>query len=82
MVAPVKKFNVGAVQAAVWNNDSKEGKQFFSISFDKRYKDKEGNWKSSNSLKTVDLPKAILALQKAFEYVSLHETTPMVEEIQ
>ncbi len=82
MVAPVKKFNVGAVQAAVWNNDSKEGKRFFSVSFDKRYKDKEGNWKSSGSLMAGDLPKAILALQKAFEYVSLHEVTPMLEEIQ
>ena len=45
-------------------------------------KDKEGNWKSSGSLMAGDLPKAILALQKAFEYVSLHETTPMVEELQ
>lgn len=81
MSAPVKKFNVGAVQAAVWDNDSKGGKQFFSVSFDKRYKDKEGNWKSANSLMANDLPKAILALQKAFEYVSLHETTPVVEEL-
>lgn len=82
MGAPVKKFNVGAVQAAIWSNEKKDGKQFFSVSFDRRYKDKGGEWKSSNSLATNDLPKAILALQKAFEYVSLREATPAVEEIQ
>jgi len=71
MSAPVKKFAVGGIQAAVWQNESKEGAQFNTISLDRRYKAKDNEWKSSNSFKMNDLPKAILALQKAYEYLAL-----------
>ena len=73
MSLPVKKFSVGGVQTAVWENDGKEGRKFYSVSFDRRYKDKNDEWKSTTSLKANDLPKAILALQKAYEFVSLKE---------
>ena len=73
MSLPVKKFSVGGVQAAVWENEGKEGRSFYSVSFDRRYKDKNDEWKSTSSLKANDLPKAILALQKAYEFVSLKE---------
>jgi hypothetical protein len=73
MSLPVKKFSVGGVQVAVWENEGKEGRSFYSVSFDRRYKDKNDEWKSTTSLKANDLPKAILALQKAYEFVSLKE---------
>ncbi len=73
MVVPIKKFSVGGVQVAIWENEGKEGTQFNSVSLDRRYMDKEGNWQSTNSLKKNDLPKAILALQKAYEYITLKE---------
>lgn len=83
MVAPIKKFSVGGVQVAIWENEGKEGVQFNSVSFDRRYKDKEGNWQSTNSLKMNDLPKAILALQKAYEYLALKEpSTIAIAEIE
>lgn len=34
-----------------------------------RYKDKTGKWNGTNSLSLNGLPKAALALQKAFEYL-------------
>jgi len=34
-----------------------------------RYRDKAGQWKGTNRLSLNDLPKAILALQKAYEYL-------------
>jgi len=34
------------------------------------YKDKTGQWQGTNRLSLNDLPKAILALQKAFEYLT------------
>ena len=73
MNLPTKKFSVGAVQVAVWENEGKEGKSYYSVSFERRYKDKNDEWKSTSSLKANDLPKAILALQKAYEFVSLKE---------
>ena len=38
-----------------------------------KYKDKTGQWKRSNSLNLSDLPKAMLALQKVFEYLMEHK---------
>jgi hypothetical protein len=73
LASPVKKFSVGGIQVAIWENDGNEGRKFYSVSFDRRYKDKEGNWQSTTSLGANDLPKAILALQKAYEYVALKE---------
>jgi hypothetical protein len=80
MSFPVKKFSVGAIQVAVWENESKEGNRFNTVSFDKRYKDKSNEWKSSSSMKLNDLPKAILALQKAFEYLALKEPEQNAEK--
>ena len=73
MSSPIKKFSVGGVQLAVWQNEGKEGNQFYTVSLDRRYKDKDDEWKSSNSYKKNDLPKAILALQKAYEFLALKE---------
>ncbi len=80
MSFPVKKFSVGAIQVAVWENESKEGNRFNTVSLDKRYKDKSNEWKSSSSMKLNDLPKAILALQKAFEYLALKEPEQNAEK--
>ncbi|MBW2998460.1 hypothetical protein KY321_02880 [Candidatus Woesearchaeota archaeon] len=72
-----KKFSTGAISAVVWNNEGKdsEGKptEFKTISIDRRYQDKDGNWKSTSSLRVNDLPKVVLVANKAFEYLSLKE---------
>ncbi|MBI2598559.1 MAG: hypothetical protein HYW50_05195 [Candidatus Diapherotrites archaeon] len=70
---PVHRISVGGIQVAIWENESKEGKTFNTVTLDRRYKVGE-EWKSTNSFKVNDLPKASLALQKAFEYLSLKET--------
>ena len=69
---PVQQFKVGGIQVAIWRNESKEGQEFSSISMDKRYKVGE-EWRSTTSLKANDLPKAILALQKAYEFLSVKD---------
>lgn len=80
MSLPVKKFSVGGVQVAIWENEGKEGSVYYTVSFDRRYKDKNDEWKSTSSLKANDLPKAILALEKAYEYISLKEPETQKKE--
>ena len=74
---PVKKFQAGGISAAVWTNKAtlKDGRQIetLSVSLDRRYRDAEGNWQSSGSLKMNDLPKAILVLSKAYEHIAAAE---------
>ena len=83
MPGPVKKFNAGAIQVAIWQNEGKEGAQYNTISIDRRYKDKNEQWKSSNSLRINDVPKAVVTLQKAYEYLILKETaTAEVETLE
>ena len=69
---PVQQFKVCGIQVAIWRNESKECQEFSSISMDKRYKIGE-EWRSTTSLKASDLPKAILALQKAYEFLSVKD---------
>ncbi len=76
---PEKKFRAGAIAATVWANEgkNKEGEKnsFNTISFERSYKDKDGKWKSTNSLRINDLPRAVVVLNKAYEYIILKART-------
>ena len=72
MSKPEKTFKMGAVRASIFQNTAiRNGKEilFPKVVLEVRYRDKAGNWKGTNSLSLNDLPKAILALQKAYEYL-------------
>ncbi len=71
---PEKKFRAGAVSATVWKNiTEKDGKsrEWHSIKFERAYKDGD-EWKSTSNLRAMDLPKAVVVLNKAFEYLVLN----------
>jgi hypothetical protein len=74
-ILPEAKFSTGALQVTIWNNQGKsnngEASEYKTVSFGRRYKDKTGNWKSTNSLRVNDLPKAVVLLNKAFEFLVL-----------
>ncbi|MCX8146869.1 MAG: hypothetical protein N3D84_00160 [Candidatus Woesearchaeota archaeon] len=73
---PEKKFKAGAVSATVWKNiGQRDGKtvEFRTISIDRRYMDKNNSWQSTSSLRLNDLPKAVVVLQQAYEYLVLKE---------
>ena len=72
MSKPETVFKVGAVRASVFRNIIEKAGQSISLPkvvIEVRYKDKTGQWQGTNSLSLNDLPKAILALQKAYEYL-------------
>jgi hypothetical protein len=75
---PEKKFSTGAINATVWKNTgtSKNGQEveFRTITLQRRYKDKNDAWQSTNSMRINDLPKAALVLNKAYEYLVLRDT--------
>jgi len=67
---PHKKFLAGGVEATIWKN-KKDELTVWNITLHKNYKDKEGEWKNTHSLFPTDLPKAVLALSKAYEHLML-----------
>jgi len=72
MAKPEKVFRAGAVRASVFRNTiEKNGQQIPlpKVVLEARYKDKQGNWQGTNSLSMNELPKAMVALRNAYEYL-------------
>lgn len=82
---PEKKFKIGAISATIWANEvtTKDGKKavYKTISFERRYKDKNDEWQKTTSLRVNDLPKANLVLSKAYEYINLNEDSSSFEGV-
>ena len=53
---PSKVYREGGVELAIWRNESSEGKEYFTFTIRKQYKDKNsGDWKESKALFFDDL---------------------------
>ncbi len=73
MAQPEITFRHGLCSASIFENEYKRGEASFTVrtvSFQRRYLDKEGNWQTTNSLKVNDIPKAVLVLNKAYEFLT------------
>lgn len=73
MPTPEITFRHGACSASVWENNYRKGNQDYTvknITFQRQYKDKDGKWQSTNSLQVNDIPKAVLVLNKAYEFLT------------
>lgn len=73
MARPTAKFTAGQVSAALWENEvtTRSGQKvtMLKATVERRYKDKDGQWKSSNSFARNEIPLAIHCLQKSFEHI-------------
>ena len=85
---PVERFRAGSVSGALWANEiSIKGQQrtIMKTSLDRRYQDKDGNWRSSQSFSRAEIPLAIYCLIRAFEWMIQKEqdsdSTDAVEEV-
>jgi len=79
MSKPETVFKAGAVRASIFRNViEKAGQQIPlpKVIIEVRYRDKAGEWKGTNSLALNEIPKAVLALQKAYDYLMSHRDGP------
>ena len=71
MNQPLKTFRAGQVSCAVWENEimAKDGRkvQMLKATVERRYKDRNGKWKSGNSFSRNEIPLVKYCLDKAFE---------------
>lgn len=71
---PEKKFSAGNISATVWNNQGKakdgEEVEFRTVVLQRKFKNDDGEWESASIFRVADLPKAVLVLDKAFEYLA------------
>ncbi len=52
---PVSKITLHPVTAAIWKNQNGDGKVFYSVTFERSYRDEAGNWKSSDNYSVGEL---------------------------
>lgn len=68
-MAPVKKFSAGSVSCALWENEATVNGRKMTLlkaTLDRRYKDKDGQWKRSGSFGRNEIPQAIYCLLQAY----------------
>ena len=76
MAQPEKRFKAGSCEAAVFENEIKHNGDTLrvkKVAIQKRYKAQDDTWKSTYSLDVNDIPKIMLALSKAYEYLVVRE---------
>jgi len=64
---PTKKYKAQNITVDQWTNTTAEGKNYYTFSIQKAYKDKDEKWQNTDSLHTQDLPKVITLLQQAYQ---------------
>ena len=67
---PIRRFRAGQVSCALFENSIQvngENSQIVKATLGRRYKDRNGNWKTSQSYSRNEIPLAIYVLQKSFE---------------
>ncbi len=75
MDEPKAKFRAGRVSCAIWANDAMvNGRQvvLLKASLERRYTDRTGAWKSSNSFSRNEIPQAVYCLIKAYAAMMEH----------
>ena len=81
---PEKKFKASPISATIWANETeKDGKKivFKTVVLDRTYRDRDGSWKQTSSLRVADIPKAALVLNKAYEYLALNDIESIDEDV-
>ncbi len=72
MTKPVKKFQAGQISGALWENEmlvNGTTKTVLKATVNRRYKDKDGAWKSSGSFSRNEISLAIYCLMQAFKAI-------------
>jgi hypothetical protein len=52
---PASRVTLFPVSAAVWANETKDGKTYYAVTFERSYKNEKGEWASSSSFSEGDL---------------------------
>ena len=71
---PQKTYRAGGIKATVWKNSTQNGdKSYTTVSLERVYQDREGTWKSTNSLRLNDLPKVASVMDRAYADLIIKE---------
>ena len=69
MAGPHKKLRDGAVSASIWKNETKDGKIFYSVTYDRVYTDKDEKIGNDNSFSGSNILKQQRLAGKAYDLI-------------
>ena len=78
MKKPIAKYKSGSIECSVWENaiDTPTGKAVvLKATVERRYRQVNGNWASTNSYGKTDLPQVIFCLQRAYAEIIDRDNT-------
>jgi hypothetical protein len=81
-MAPIKKYRAGSVSCALWENEATvDGRSvpILKATVERRYKDKDGSWKSTGSFSRNEIPLVIFCLVQAFAAMVGEKASPEEE---
>ena len=67
---PVKSFRLGNVSASIFENDVQrdgQSRSYSNVKLEKRYRDRSGNWKSTNSFSLDELLRLQVLMGKTID---------------
>ena len=75
---PIKSFRAGNIEASIWKSQhDKDGHNVvrYSVQIQKKYRKKNGDYEPTKTFFPDELPKLATIAQKAYEYISVREST-------
>ena len=84
MAGPLKKFRAGQITCALLENEAKvngRSVRMLKATVERRYKDKNNQWQSSNSFGRNEIPLVKYCLDRAFEAITEEQNVQAGEEV-
>ena len=53
---PTKRFRLGSITVTIWPNQDRQGRRYHTTTISRSYRDANGKWADSGSLRPADLP--------------------------
>jgi len=66
---PFDKVQLGSIHAAIWQNAGTDGRHYYSVTFEKRYRDAQGNWQSTTSYQRDDMLVLAKVTDKVYDLI-------------
>ena len=79
---PTHEIRMGAVKAAIWENEGSNGTKFMTANFHTLYRDRDGNWCRSSSFGRDDLLLLAKVANEAHSFMVLQSSTMSAEPPQ
>ncbi len=66
---PFDKVQLGSIHAAIWQNTGTDGRHYYSVTFEKRYRDAQAQWQSTTSYQRDDMLVLAKVTDRAYDRI-------------